>query len=597
MTRHSHSSGLHPAEHSLDNAASGAPITQPDADNWQGDPGANGDGDWNTPADWSSGTVPDASASVTFATGNFGYTVTGDATIGAITVDGDGVTFDGVITQDTGDASPFLTALDGGFVTLDANSFFDGGALDFTAGSFLDAQGLLLVNGGTADQMVVEGLSGTVVTSSAIDLNGLYVNTGASFTGDVTLNDGGNITLDTSALFGGGSITLLGTGTIYEALAPGAGAGNAGIGDAVAIAAGGTLILASDPGVAFAVSGPITGAGGVLVNGGSVELTGVNSYTGSTSVENGTLIADGPGAVPGGLITLSDAALTTQPDSTGAVNFTDSVVGYGTSDTVNAIAGNLLVFAGGAGSFSFIGGAASDTVVGDAGALSVIGGSAGDLIYGGAGSLNFTGGNFTGGSGGSTVIGAAGVVSATGGAAGDLIFGGTSGQDILYTGAGAATLVGGAGAQLYATGSANSVLVDGANGSGGAVLSASASTGNDTLFGGIAGTSDTITSSAGTSAVVLNGGATELFTAGTADVFAGAGVLTLAYVSGGPSGTTNVDGFNAATDQISLSGFAQGAAAQILASETITGGSTVLHIGNDQVVLFGVTNLTGANFA
>ena len=345
-----------------------SPTLQADNANWQGDSGADGNGDWNTPADWASGTVPDASASATFATGNFGYTVTGDATIGAITVDGDGVTFDGVITQDTGATATFLTALDGAFVTLDANSFLSGGALDFTAGSFLDAQGLLIAAGGTADQMLVEGLSGTVVTSSAIDLNGLYVNTGASFTGDVTLNDGGNITLDTSALFGGGSITLLGTGTIYEALAPGAATGNAGIGDAIAIASGGTLILASDPGVAFAVGGPVTGAGSVLVNGGSVELTGVNTYTGSTAVQNGTLIVDGQGAVPGGLITLSDAALTTQPDSTGAANFTDSVVGYGSSDTVDAIGGNLLVFAGLSGAFSFIGGAGSDTVVGDAGA-------------------------------------------------------------------------------------------------------------------------------------------------------------------------------------------------------------------------------------
>ena len=191
-------------------------------------------------------------------------------------------------------------------------------------------------------------------------------------------------------------------------------------------------------------------------------------------------------------------------------------------------------------------------------------------------------------------MGGAGAVSATGGAGGDLIYGGTSGQDVLYSGAGAATLVGGEGAQLYATGSANSVLVDG----GGALLNAAASTGNDTLFGGGAGTSDTITSSTGTSAIVLNGGNSEIFTSGTADVFAGAGgALTLAYVAGAAGGSTNVAGFNVSTDQIALSGFGQGAAAQILASETITGGSTVLQIGNDQLVLFGVTNLTSGNFA
>ena len=193
------------------------------------------------------------------------------------------------------------------------------------------------------------------------------------------------------------------------------------------------------------------------------------------------------------------------------------------------------------------------------------------------------------------MVGGAGVVSATGGAAGDLIYGGTSGQDVLNTGVGPTTVVGGAGAQLFATGSANSTLVDG----GGATLNAAASTGNDTLFGGGAGTSDTITSSAGTSTVVLNGGATELFTTGIADVFAGGGPLTLAYVSGSSGGLTNVLGFNVATDQISLNGYANGTAAQILATDTVTSsGATILQIPDgDKIVLFGVTNLTAANFS
>jgi hypothetical protein len=557
---------------------------------WVGDTGANGNGDWNTAADWQPGSVPGASASAIFATGNFGYTVTGDATIGAITVDGDGVTFDGTLTQDAGLGSVFLTGLDGAYVTLDSHSFVSGGAIDFTAGSLLDAQGLLLADGGTADQVIVEGLSGTMVTSSALDLNGLYVTTGASFTGDVTLNDGGNITLDTSATFGGDTVTLLGSGTIYEALAVGETSGNAGIGDAIAIASGGTLTLASDPGVAFAVGGPISGAGGVLINEGSVELTGVNTYTGSTQVQNATLIVDGQGAVPGGAILLTDAALLTQPDSTGAAAFTDRVVAGGDSDTVTASAGDLLVFAAASGMLNFIGGAGSSTVIGGTGAMNVTGGSAGDLVFGGTAALNFSGGT-----GISSVVGGAGVVMATGGAAGDLIYGGTSGQDILNTGIGPATLVGGAGAQLFATGASNSVLVDG----GGGTLNAGASTGNDTLFGAGTGANDTLTSSAGTSTIVLAGATTALFTTGEADVFAGTGVLTLNYVSGTSGGVTKVVGFNVATDHIALSGYADGTAAQILASDTVTsGGATILQIPDgDKIVLFGVTTLTASNFS
>ena len=85
--------------------------------------------------------------------------------------------------------------------------------------------------------------------------------TGGSFAGDIILNDGGSITLDTSSTFGGGSITLLGNGTLYEALASGEATGQAGVGDAISIASGFTLTIASDPGAALAVAGPISGDG------------------------------------------------------------------------------------------------------------------------------------------------------------------------------------------------------------------------------------------------------------------------------------------------------------------------------------------------
>jgi hypothetical protein len=547
-----------------------------------------GNGDWNTATDWSPHGVPGAADSASFASQAGSYTVTGNATIGGITVDANNVTFDGTITQGGGGTDAFLTGIGGATVTLDANAFFDGGAISFAEGALLDVQGILIANGGTADTVMVEGLSASFVTASALDVTQLDVQSGGSFAGDVTLNDGGAITLDTSSTFGGNTITLLGSGTISDALGAGAPSGNAGLGDAISVAAGGTLTLAAGTDVNFAVGGPITGGGGVLITGGTVEFTGANSYTGETGVQDATLTLDGPGAVQNGLITLSGSLLNALPDSTGAITYTDTIMGAGASDTVNAAAGNLLVIAGQAGAFSFIGGAGTDTVLATQGALSVAGGAAGDRVFSGGAALNFTGG-----AGGSTVVGGTGIVNATGGSGGDLIYGGSSGHDVLNTGAGPATLVGGAGAQLFATGSASSLLVDG----GGAQLNASASSGNDTLFGAGAGTNDTITSGAGTSTVVLFGGASEVFAGGTTDVFAGTGALTLAYIAGASGGLTNVEGFNAATDQIALSGFAAGTAAQILANETIAGGGTILQIPQgDQVVLFGVTNLTLANF-
>ena len=615
----------HSSTHSADNRVARAQSSS--TDHWAG--GTGGSGDWNTGADWTGGTVPGSTDTAAFGLGGEAYTVTGDATIGAIAIDADSVTFDGAVSQDASVNGNFLSATNGAFVTLDANaSFLGNGGLDFAAGTLLDVQGslTLLNGGGMADQVIVEGLSGAFVTGSAITVNGLYVQTGGSFTGDVMLNDGGNITVDSSSLFGADSISLLGSGTIYESLASGAASSQSNVAAAVAVAAGNTLTLASDPGVNFLMSGVVSGAGAVVVNGGSVELAGVNDFHGGLSAQNATLTIDGVGASGGNPIFLNAALLVSQADSSGAVDFSGTVVATGASDTVDAVAGSLRIFAGGAGAVSVAGGAGTDTIIGGSGALSVTGGSAGDLVFGGAGGLDFIGGagfstvvgnagamtvqagtgntavyggagalNFIGGAAASYIVGGAGVVSATGGSAGDLIFGGSSGADRLFTGVGPTTLVGGAGAQLIATGSANCALVDG----GGAILDAAASTGNDTLFGARAGGTDTIVSGAGTSIVVLDGGATDVFTTGTAEVFAGAGMLNLDYIAGSGGGITKVEGFDTSKDVITLNGYAQGTGAQVLANETVSGGNTILQIpgGGDLIVLFGTTGLTAGNFA
>ena len=55
-------------------------------------------GDWNTPADWTPNAVPGADDNALFATGGNSYAVTGDASVGGITVDADQVTFAGALT-------------------------------------------------------------------------------------------------------------------------------------------------------------------------------------------------------------------------------------------------------------------------------------------------------------------------------------------------------------------------------------------------------------------------------------------------------------------------------------------------------------------
>ena len=523
------------------------------SDNWVG--GTGGNGDWNTAADWSAG-VPASTDTATFATGLAGYLVTGDATIASILVNGDQVTFDGAITQDTTGGATFLSATNGAQVTLDSNSFFTGSGLDFADGTLLEVQGILITTGGTADVVLDDGLNGQMISSGQLQVNQLYVQEGASFTGDVALNDGGNVTLDTSSSFGGGTVSLLGSGLIYDAAAPGQTSGSTGIGDAIAFdQAGGVLSLGADPGVTLALSGPISGDGVVLITGGTIELMGDNTYTGGTVVQGGTLQVDGAGVVPGGIIFVSDGGVITQSTSSGGAgsSYTDTIVAGGGSDTVNAAFGNQLVF----------------------------GAPAGVLTY-------------NGGVGNSTVVGGGGALIATGGSGNDLIFGGTSGADQLFTGTGNTTLVGGNGATLTADGAGNVALV--ANGNN-VTLNALAATGNTTLFGG-SGT-DSIIGGYGTDYAVLGGGSSAVYAGhGTMDVFAGTGALSLDFVVGFPDGgTTNVIGFDTASDQIGLIGYANGTAAQVLASETIVGGNTILAIPNHATaVLFGVTDLTLSNF-
>jgi hypothetical protein len=530
-------------------------MPQPQSFNWVG--GRNGNGDWNKARNWNPAQVPGTSATVTFATGLSGYTVTGDATISGITVDGDGVTFDGAITEASGGAASFLTVTNGGQVTLDQNSFVTGQGLDFADGTLLDVQGTLIASGGTADVAIVEGLDGEMIVAGTLDLNQLYVQTGGSYAGNLTLNNNGSVTIDTSSSFGGGSLTLLGTASLYAAAAPEATGGSVGVGDAIAAgAADSYLNLGADPGVTLALGGPISGDCALIVTGGSVELQGDNTYTGITDVTGGgTLTIDQPGGVPSDLIFLNDGAFANVSNIGGTlvVPYQDTVVAGGSSDTVDA-GGGVFLWGGVAGTLTFVGGAAP-----------------------------------------STVIGGPGTLTATGGSAGDLIFGGTSGHDRLYTGAGNSTLVGGAGASLIGDGAGNAVLVAGGNN---VLADCSHDTGTVTVFGAT-GDAISVEGGAGTIYAVVNTSDATIFGGrGTVTAFSTTGSLALDYVVGFGGGTTNVIGFNAASDLITLVGYATGTGQQALASETVSGGNTFLELSDGtHINLFGVTDLTAANFA
>lgn len=526
---------------------------------WVGDAESFGNGDWNTQADWTGDAVPDASATVTFSTGNFGYTVTGDATTAGIVVDGDAVTFTGQISQST-DAGVFLTALSLGQVTIGPDAFLTGDSLAFDRDTLLDVQGVLIANGGTADTVLVDAPNAQLISGAAIQLTALYAQSGGTYAGDLILEDGGNITLDLSSNISGGSVTLLGGGLIYAADAPGGTGGLASFTDNVSIGTGGYLELASDPGVTLRMDGTITGPGFLVVSGGTVELSGDNLFDGGAIAQNGTLVADTYGAAGGRPIFVQDggfvANVTSLPVGAGVTvqeitpqNRFD-VIAIGTNANITAASGSVLAFGSQTGTLTFIGGSNS-----------------------------------------STVVGGAGVLVATGGAGGDLLVGGSSGQDVLSTGGGANVLVGGInGDTLIATGAGGGTLVvDG----GVTTVNLIASTGTDLVFGGRAESSTNVLGGAGTGNVVLGaGGGAITAGAGTLNVFGGSAAFSLDIVAGGAgNGVMNVVGFDVGQDTIVLSGFTANAAAALLASARVEGGNTYLTAQNGTgIALFGVTN-------
>ncbi len=511
-------------------------------------------GDWNTAADWTPARVPGATAHASFATGGNSYTVTGDASAASISVDADDVSFTGALTID---GSTGLVGTDNAYVDIASTAdVTDSGGVDFAAGTFLEVDGLLISGGGVVDVALVTGAGAGWSASAPLTVNQLYVTQGAIFAGDVMLNDGGTVNVDTSATFGTGTLTLAGNGTVYIADAVGAATGTYALSEAVDVTAGNIFSLATDPGVSVSVSGGIAGAGSVAITSGDVNFATPNTYTGGTNVLDATLTLTGAGAAGTGAIFLDNGALTLQADSTGAAG-SETVVGAGGNDTVD------------------------DTVSAASGSLLVFGSASGTLT-------------FSGGDNNATVVGGAGVLNATGGFGFDAIYGGSSGQDSLVSGTGPTTLVSGSGGTLTALGLAPNTLVAAG---GNTTLAGASATGNNTFY--VSGTGTTVVEAgSGTSTVVASGAVNSIFGAtGTQNVFlSGSGVSQLDFTSGLEGGTNNVVGFSA-SDSIQLTGYADGAAQAAIASETVAGGNTVLSLAdNTHIVLFGFTGVTASTF-
>jgi Ca2+-binding RTX toxin-like protein len=269
--------------------------------------------------------------------------------------------------------------------------------------------------------------------------------------------------------------------------------------------------------------------------------------------------------------------------STGNGNDIISAVGTG-SATVSAGGGNNAILLG--PGKAVVTSAGDDTIYGGTGAETVDAtGAHSDFVQGNASHLLFIGGL-----GGATILGGTGsdtyFGSNTGHAGPQLVTGGTEGNNYLFAGDGAATLTGGgSGDQLFAYGTTGQLLRAGA---GNETLSAALSAGNDTLVGGSG------------KDVLIGGAGSDTFVGGSghATVTAGIGSQVFDFVNHQAGGTELVQGiFDPSSIKIDLQGYGPNATAEALEDQTVKNGSVTIGLSDGTKVTFqDVTALNRSNF-
>jgi len=279
------------------------------------------------------------------------------------------------------------------------------------------------------------------------------------------------------------------------------------------------------------------------------------------------------------------------------------LVGGAGNWSLNTAAGHNVIIAAGSGNDSITAGGGNNAIQLGSGADLVVA-SGNDMIEGGTGaetvdatgaSGTFVQGNasdllFIGGLGGATILGGSGSDTYFGSAAGpagkQLIVGGSSGDNYLFAGDGAATLTGvGNNDQLFAYGTSNQVLTAGA--------------GNETLTAALSSGADSLTAGSGNDTLIGGSGAdTFVGGMGNATVMAGSGADVYAFINHQAGGTELVQGiFDPSAIKISLQGYGASAVAKALASQTESNGSVTIALSDGTKVTFqDVTALHHSNF-
>ena len=316
---------------------------------------------------------------------------------------------------------------------------------------------------------------------------------------------------------------------------------------------------------------------------------------------------DGGGGGPGNAVYLSGR------DDTVAGN------GFpGSSDTIDALGKGAVITVGGNANRVLLGGTdATVTVVPTQVADSQLPFGSTDVVASGTGKATVTGGganfSFSGAGGQYSVSGGSAVSSViSGGEGGGVFIGGYfqsaykggpndaflyDGSNVLTAGDLGSTLVGAAhgSSLLVAAGADRDVLIAGEYGTD--TLSGGSATGND-IYQGYDGPSAPTDDPATPALVVAAGKGNDTLIAGLANetLTGGAGHDQFRFIDGEVARQTLITDFAPGTDKIDLRGYAV-TSGQVVASETVRGGSTLLALpGDARVTLAHVTDLSAKDF-